>query len=102
MAAQAAVARYLLDRGVLDLSGTEPAPGIVIPHVINEQIAVDASAIELTLLGPKMKAKGAVKSVLQPASKTQNGDVKTPSILKQDQPTHVVADNLDYDGAISK
>ncbi len=58
------------------------------PHVVNDQIAVDATTIDLTLEGPKMKATGNVKSELQPASKGQNGsggnDVKMPAMFKQD------------------
>jgi lipopolysaccharide export system protein LptA len=102
IAAQAAVARYLPDKGVLELSGHEPLPGIVVPHVVNERITVDATAIDVTLEGPKMKARGAVKSVLQPADPSQEGATRTPSLLKQDQPTNVIADVLDYDGSISK
>ena len=39
------------------------------PHVVNEQIAVDANRIDVTLAGPKIKATGNVKSVLQPRPK---------------------------------
>jgi lipopolysaccharide export system protein LptA len=98
MTATAAAARYHLDRGILELSGSEP--GAAAPHVVNDQIAIDAMKIDVTLAGPKMKATGAVKSVLQPArNQTQT---KLPSMLKQDQPVNVTADALDYDGAASK
>ena len=65
MAATAALARYDLEKGVLNLTGSEP--GAVKPHVVNDKISVDATVVDLTLTGPKMLAKGAVKSVLQPA-----------------------------------
>ena len=72
------------------------------PHVVNDQIAVDATTIDLTLEGPKMKANGNVKSELRPASKGQNGsggnDVKMPGLFKQDKPVIVLANALDYDG----
>ena len=106
IAAVAAAARYVLDEGLLELSGSEPRASV--PHVVNEQISIDAAAIDVTLAGPKMKATGNVKSVLQPAKKTgQNAadsktDTKMPSMLKQDQPTNVTANDLDYDGAASK
>jgi LPS export ABC transporter protein LptC len=105
MAAQAAAATYDPDKGTLALSGSEPAASV--PHVVTEQIAVDAGTIDLTLDGPKVKAAGNVKSTLQPSSKAAKpgeagNDVKMPSMLKQDQPVSVLAANLDYDGKISK
>jgi lipopolysaccharide export system protein LptA len=101
--AQAAAARYDLDKGTLELSGSEP--GALAPHVVNEQISVDAQKIDVTLEGPKVKATSAVKSTLQPAKKGQKpgegNDVKLPSMLKQDQPVNVLANALDYDGTKS-
>lgn len=105
MTALAAAAHYDLEKGTLALSGSEP--GATVPHVVNEQIAVDATAIDLTLAGPKVKAAGNVRSELKPASKgTAPGEsgngVKMPSMLKQDQPVIVVGNALDYDGTMSK
>ena len=103
MAAQAALAHYDIDKGMLALSGKEP--GMLVPHVVNEQIAVDAVAIEVTLAGPKLKASGNVRSTLKPvtAKPGESGsDVKMPAMLKQDQPVLVVGENMDYDGTISK
>ena len=71
------------------------------PHVVNQAIVVDAVSIDVTLEGPKVKAEGKVKSELKPAAKGTN-DVKMPTMLKQDQPVHVIADTLDYDGTTSK
>jgi LPS export ABC transporter protein LptC len=104
MTALAAAALYDLEEGTLALSGSES--GAMVPHVINEQIAVDATTIDLTLDGPKVKAAGNVKSELQPASKGTAGEdgkvVKMPSMLKQDQPVMVLGNALDYDGTASK
>jgi lipopolysaccharide export system protein LptA len=105
MAAHAAAGTYDPEKGTLALSGSEP--GATAPHVVNEQIAVDAGTIDLTLDGPKVKAAGNVKSVLRPASKAEKpgeggNDVRLPSMLKQDQPVNVLANNLDYDGKVSK
>jgi lipopolysaccharide export system protein LptA len=71
--------------------------------MLNERIAVDASHIAVTLAGPKIKASGNVKSVLQPPKKGQKtGETKIPSMLKSDQPVNVIGDELDYDGVASK
>jgi LPS export ABC transporter protein LptC/lipopolysaccharide transport protein LptA len=93
MAAQAAAARYDVNKGTLELTGSEP--GYLVPHVVNEQISVDAVRLDVTLEGPQVKASGAVKSMLLPVKKS---DSKMPSMLKQDQPVNVVADGLAYDG----
>ena len=95
LAALAAAGRYDVDKGTLELSGSEP--GAPAPHVITDQITVDAQKIDVTLDGPKVKAAGTVKSVLKP---TRTG--KMPSMLKQDQPVNVLAANLDYDGTASR
>ncbi|MBI3402716.1 MAG: LPS export ABC transporter periplasmic protein LptC [Acidobacteria bacterium] len=105
MTAQAAAARYDPDMGTLALSGSEP--NLTVPHAANEQIAVDAEKINVTLEGPIVKAEGGVRSQLQPPQKSDKpgdagNDVKLPSMLKQDQVVFVLADKLDYDGAKSK
>jgi len=99
LTARAASARYIVPSGTVELTGSEPPPGAATPHVVNEQIAVDATRINLTLAGPKMIATGNVKSVLQPQKQSAT---KLPAMLKQDQPVNVVGDTLDYDGTISK
>ncbi len=105
MAALSAAAHYDIDKGTLALSGTEP--GAVVPHVVNEQIQVDAVTVDVTLAGPKLKATGNVRSMLKPPSTgakpgEQANDVKMPTMLKQDQPVNVLGEKLDYDGASSK
>ena len=103
MAAQAAAAHYDIDRGTLALSGKEP--GMAVPHMVNEQIAVDAVSIDVTLEGPKLKAAGNVRSTLKPGSKkpgAADSDVKMPAMLKQDQDVFVVAEAMDYDGTGAK
>jgi LPS export ABC transporter protein LptC len=103
IAAQAAAAHYDPDKGTLALSGKEP--GMAVPHVVTEQIAVDAVSIDVTLEGPKLKAAGNVRSTLKPASRKPGApanDVKMPAMLKQDQDVLVVGDSMDYDGTASK
>ena len=98
MTASAAAARYVLDQGVLELSGSETANPV--PHMANERITVDAARIDVILDGPKVKAAGAVKSVLQPPRKGSN-EGHMPSMLKPDQPVTVTGEALDYDGTRS-
>lgn len=105
MAALSAAAHYDIDNGTMALSGSEP--NAIVPHVVNEQIAVDAASIDVTLAGPKLKAAGAVRSELKPASNgakpgEQANDVKMPSMLKQDKPVLVVGNGMDYDGTTSR
>ena len=103
MAALAAAAHYDIDKGTLALSGKEP--GMLVPHVVNEQIMVDAVTIDVTLAGPMLKAAGNVRSTLKPASSKPGAaanDVKLPAMLKQDQPVLVIGESMAYDGAASK
>jgi LPS export ABC transporter protein LptC/lipopolysaccharide transport protein LptA len=95
--ATAAAARYVLDKGTLELTGSEPASRT--PHLVTAQLTVDATKIDLTLEGPDVTAAGTVKSVLQPKSTAAAGDARMPSMLKQDQPVNVTADQLVYDGS---
>ena len=97
--ATAAIGRYAVARGVLSLSGSEP--GSLTPHVLNEQIAVDAAAIDITLDGPLMNATGAVKSVLQSQKPGRPKDAAAhlPSMLKNDQPVNVTAEHLSHGDA---
>jgi LPS export ABC transporter protein LptC len=102
--AVAATARYVLEKGTLELSGSEP--GALRPHLKNDSIVVDAARIDVTLVGPQLKAAGEVRSVLLAkkagASKDPKSDTKMPSMLKGDQPVYVVGDSLEYDGTVSK
>jgi LPS export ABC transporter protein LptC len=96
----AASVRYDVDKGSLELSGSEP--GSPRPHVYNDQITVDASNVNVVLAGPVMEAWGDVKSVLQPPKKSAGDSTKLPSMLKQDQPVTITADSLGYDGVASR
>ena len=103
--AVAATARYVLDKGTLELDGSEP--GAVRPQMSNERIRIDARRIDVTLEGPRVKAAGDVRSALQAAKAekqagNQKADTKMPSMLKGDEPVSIVGENLDYDGTDSK
>lgn len=103
MRAVAATGVYSLDKGTLQLSGSDP--GAEVPHVVNDQVAVDGTKVDVTLEGPLVYATGApVKSVLQPPKKTDKpgeGD-RMPAMLKQDQPVTILATELNYDGGASR
>jgi lipopolysaccharide transport protein LptA len=102
MVATAAASRYEPVKGTLELSGSEP--GVLAPHLDNEQIAIGAARIDVTLEGPIVEAKGSVKSTILPAKKDAKAESKTtklPSMLKQDKEVSVLADNLAYDGTKS-
>ena len=66
MTGLSAAAVYDLDKGTLALSGSEP--GAAAPHVVNEQIAVDAADHRRHARRPAGEGRPAqpVKSVLQP------------------------------------
>jgi lipopolysaccharide transport protein LptA len=104
MSATAAAATYDPEKGTLALRGSEPAARE--PHMASEHLAVDAATIDVTLDGPKLRAEGNVRSELKPPSKAKAGeagnDVKMPSMLKQDQPVHVLGATLEYDGTTSR
>jgi lipopolysaccharide transport protein LptA len=104
MTGTAAEARYGVEQGTLELTGA--SPGSPRPTVRDDEIAVDAARINVTLKGPVVEASGSVKSVLQPAgAKSPQGaataDTRIPSMFKQDQPVTVTADALSYDAAAS-
>jgi LPS export ABC transporter protein LptC/lipopolysaccharide transport protein LptA len=100
LAAFAAAARYDPAKGSLELTGSEP--GQLTPRTLTDRIAVDATKIDIVLDGPVLKAAGSVKSTLQPAKPGADAsEAKLPSMLKQDQPVTVLADNLAYDGKTS-
>jgi LPS export ABC transporter protein LptC len=88
LTASAAEARYEPVKGVLRLKGADQGGG---PRVADDQIAIEADAIDVTLEGRKMMASGNVKTVLQ-------GKSKTPGLLKQGQPANVSAAELQYQG----
>jgi len=103
MAATAGAARYVLDKGTLDLT-TDAASGVP-PHAETELISVDSPKISIVLDGPVVSASSPVKSVLKPqkSSDAKNAKAtKTPTMLKKDQDVFVTANTLEYDGNKSR
>ena len=102
--AVASVATYVLRGGTLELSGSES--GVPRPRITNDQISIDATLVGVTIEGPKVKASGDVRSVLQPTrnnpKNSKASETKMPSMLKDDQPVSVIGAELDYDGTIAR
>ena len=100
----AASIRYDLAKGILELTSSDPASAR--PRVVNDRIAIDATRINVSLGGPDVKARGAVKSVVQPVPRTDTAGTvlsatRLPSMFKQDQPIIITADALDYNTTVS-
>jgi LPS export ABC transporter protein LptC/lipopolysaccharide transport protein LptA len=100
MQAAAASARYVLNPGSLELTGSEP--GRLRPHLVNERLTVDATRIDVVLEGPRVKADGNVASELKPTKPapgdTNSSGARTPAMFQDDQPVAVTAEHLAYDG----
>ncbi len=90
--ASSADAHYEPAAGVLRLKGADDGGG---PRVADEQITIEADAIDVTLDGRRILAKGTVKTRLQ-------GGARTPGLLKKEQPANVSAAGLTYDGEIGR
>jgi LPS export ABC transporter protein LptC len=93
--ASGALAQYDPAKGTLRLSGAEAG---VAPRVADQQIEIEAEAIDVTLQGRRMAARGNVRTILR-AGTTKN---RLPGLLQQGQPANVNANALDYDGEAGK
>jgi LPS export ABC transporter protein LptC len=90
--------RYNMETGQVFLTG---AAGEPVPRVVNEQIQVDATNIDMNVEGSKMKAYGEsrrVQSIMFPAKPGAKGAARTPGLMKQDQPVNGVSRELVYSG----
>jgi lipopolysaccharide export system protein LptA len=75
------------------------------PRLVDDRVAVEAEEIDVTLAGPRILGRRAVKSELLPAPRdggTGTPGRRVPSMLKEGQVVIVVADALDYDGSSSQ
>jgi LPS export ABC transporter protein LptC len=96
--AAAATMRYNMDTGQISLTGS---PGEPVPRVVNEQIQIDATNIDMNVEGSKMRAYGEsrrVQSIMFPAKPGAKGAARTPGLMKQDQPVSGVGRELVYLG----
>ena len=90
--------RYNMDTGQVVLTG---APGDPVPRVVNEQIQIDSTNIDMNVEGSKMKAYSEtrrVQSIMFPAKKDAKNAARTPGLMKQDQPVNGVSRELVYAG----
>jgi LPS export ABC transporter protein LptC len=95
MRAASGQARYLVDRGRIELDGVDQTTGQV-PRVTDGEVAVDAGHIEITTDPHRITAKQDVRSVMQPAPKGGRG-VRRAGMLEQDQPAYATSAALEYD-----
>ena len=93
--ASGALAQYDPAKGTLRLSGAEAGRA---PRVADQQIEIEAEAIEVTLQGRRMAARGNVRTILR-AGTAKN---RLPGLLQQGQPANVTAAALEYDGDAGK
>lgn len=98
MQAAGSTMRYNMDTGQVALTG---AAGEPVPRVVNDQIQVDATNIDMNVEGSKMYAYGEsrrVQSIMFPAKPGAKGAARTPGLMKQDQPVQGVSSKLNYTG----
>ena len=90
--------RYNMDTGQISLTG---ATGEPVPRVVNEQIQVDATNIDMNVEGSRMRAYGdtrRVQFIMFPAKPGAKDARRTPGLMKQDQPVNGVSRELVYTG----
>jgi lipopolysaccharide export system protein LptA len=99
-------ADYDPSAGTLRLTGAD-AGGV--PRVANADIQIEAESIDVTLDGPRMNAKGAVKTLLQrPQAAAKGGPAardnedRLPSLFQPGAAVNVNANALDYQDAAGK
>jgi LPS export ABC transporter protein LptC len=98
VAANAEIMRYQVRTGQVDLTG---APEGEIPRVVDDQIAVDAARVEMTIEGSKMKAtsgKAPVRTVMYPPKPGSKDARRTPGIMQQDRPVNGSSREFLYTG----
>jgi LPS export ABC transporter protein LptC len=93
--ASGALAQYDPAKGTLTLSGAEAGRA---PRVADQQIEIEAEAIDVTLQGRRMAARGNARTILR-AGTAKN---RLPGLLQQGQPANVNAAALEYDGDAGK
>ena len=92
-------ARYLVDRGRIDLDGVDETTGQS-PRVTDGQVAIDAGHIEITTDPRRITAARDVRSVMTPvagAPAGQAAEVRRAGMLEKDQPVYAASAALDYD-----
>ena len=94
-------ARYLVDRGRIELDGVDQTTGLS-PRVSDGQVAIDAGHLEITTEPRRITATRDVRSVMMPAATgpgAAGGEVRRAGMLQQDQPVYATSAALDYSSA---
>jgi lipopolysaccharide export system protein LptA len=94
-------ARYLVDRGRLELDGVDQTTGQS-PRVTDGQVAIDAGHIEITTDPRRIAARRDVRSVMTPAARDAAATGREPrraGMLDKEQPVYATSGELDYDSA---
>lgn len=97
---------YGVADGTLDLRASTGSDRV--PRLVDARVAVEAQEIDVALAGPRIRARGTVKSELLPAPPAPGsageagGGRRMPSMLQSDQPVIVVADAFEYDARASR
>lgn len=90
-------AAYNVLKGTMQLVAGASGAGA---QVSDEQAAIEARVIDITLEGQGLVADQDVRSVLKASPRGGGaGSVRRPGMLKQDQPVNVTAAHMDYDSA---
>jgi LPS export ABC transporter protein LptC len=93
-------ARYVADRGRMELDGVDQTTGQP-PRVTDGQVAINAKHIEITSGPRRISARQDVRSVMMPAAQSdqpaKGGVVRRAGMLAQDQPVYAASAALDYD-----
>jgi len=92
-------ARYLVDRGRIELDGVDQTTGQS-PRVTDGQVAIDAGHIEITTDPRRITARRDVRSVMQPVApgaKASGGEVRRAGMLENDKPVYATSAALEYD-----
>ncbi|MGE5200363.1 MAG: LptA/OstA family protein, partial [Rhodospirillaceae bacterium] len=92
-------ARYLVDRGRIELDGVDQTTGQS-PRVTDGQVAIDAGHIEISTDPRRITARRDVRSVMMPAAKgppAAGGEVRRAGMLDGDQPVYAASSALEYD-----
>jgi lipopolysaccharide export system protein LptA len=95
-------ARYLVDRGRIELDGVDQTTGLS-PRVSDGQVTIDAGQLQITTEPRRITAKRDVRSVMMPAAKkgpgAAGGEVRRAGMLQQDQPVYATSAVLEYNSA---
>jgi len=99
MRAASGQARYLIDRGRIELDGVDQTTGQS-PRVTDGQVAIDAGHIEITTTPRRITAQRDVRTVMQPAAQggqSPGGEFRRAGMLEKDQPVFAASAALEYD-----